>query len=137
VPLVLAGSVVASAPGVSTVIAPSRERLAGLYAEAVALVHPALYEGFGMTLLEAMSLGVPVLAARAPGVVEVAGPDAARFVEPGDVVALAAALAEMAVLGGEARAALGARGLARAAEFSWARSAQQHLAAYSLAAAAG
>ncbi len=41
-----------------------------LYCQALALVHPALYEGFGMTPLEAMTLGTPVIAADAPAIAE-------------------------------------------------------------------
>jgi glycosyltransferase involved in cell wall biosynthesis len=103
------------------------ERLAELYAGAAALVHPSLYEGFGMTLLEAMTAGTPVIAARAAGAVEVCG-DAASWFEPGSVEQLADAIAGIG--DGAERSA---RGRARAAEFSWAASARAHLAAYSLA----
>ena len=46
----------------------SPERLAALYAGAAAVVHPALHEGFGLTLAEAMRAGAPVLAGRSPAV---------------------------------------------------------------------
>ena len=45
----------------------STQDLVALFREATALVHPALTEGFGLTLLEAMALGVPVIAAAAEG----------------------------------------------------------------------
>jgi glycosyltransferase involved in cell wall biosynthesis len=45
----------------------SEEDLVSLYREAFALVHPAITEGFGLVLLEAMALGVPVIAAAADG----------------------------------------------------------------------
>ena len=79
-----------------------------------------------------MSAGTPVLAARAPGVVEVCG-DAARYVDPREPAELAAALAELAA---EAplRRDLAERGRRRAAEFSWRRSARLHVEAYTLAA---
>jgi glycosyltransferase involved in cell wall biosynthesis len=102
-------------------------RLAELYAGAAALVHPSLYEGFGMTLLEAMCTGVPVIAARAPAAVEVCG-DAALWCEPRSVEQFADA---MAMIGDGAEPA--ARGRARVAGFSWAASARAHVAAYSLA----
>src|SRR5207245_2815922 len=79
--LVLAGSASAHAPGVRLERLPDRERLAALYAGAVALLHPSLYEGFGLTVLEAMSVGTPVIAARTPGLVETCG-DAARYADP-------------------------------------------------------
>ncbi len=129
--LVLAGGGVAGPPGVRCEPRPSRERLAELYGEAIALVHPALYEGFGMTPLEAMSLGTPVIAADAPGIAEVCG-EAARYVDPRDPQSIADALA--AVAGSPAlRAELAARGRLRAAQFSWTASARRHLEAYSLA----
>ncbi len=75
--------------------APGRAELAELLAGAVALVHPSLYEGFGMTALEAMRAGVPVIAARSPGIVEVCG-GAAAYVDPRDPEAFARALAGVA-----------------------------------------
>jgi glycosyltransferase involved in cell wall biosynthesis len=111
---------------------PDAERLAGLYSEAAALVHPSLHEGFGLTPLEAMTTGTPVIAARSPGVTEVCG-EAALYVDPSDAEDLAQRLAQVA--GDPAlRADLGERGRRRAAEFSWARSARRHLEAYTLAA---
>jgi glycosyltransferase involved in cell wall biosynthesis len=59
---------------------------------AVALLHPSRYEGFGMPVLEAMSVGVPVLAARCDAVAEVAG-GFATLLPPGDAEAWAAAIA--------------------------------------------
>jgi glycosyltransferase involved in cell wall biosynthesis len=130
--LVLAGSATAGEQaGVRVEHRPAPERLASLYAGAVALVHPAVHEGFGMTLLEAMAAGAPVLAARAPGVMEVCA-EAARYADPGSADAFAAAMADVA--GDEALAReLAVRGLRRAESFSWATSARIHLAAYSLA----
>jgi len=118
-PLVLAGA--AGDP-----VGP--ERLAELYAAAAALVHPSLYEGFGLTLLEAMGAGTPVIAARVAGAVEVCG-EAAVWFEPGSVEQLADAMAGIDATDAE----LSAAGRRRAAEFSWAASAQAHRAAYSLA----
>jgi glycosyltransferase involved in cell wall biosynthesis len=129
--LVLAGSARASAPGVRSESRPSPERLAELYAGAAALVHPSLYEGFGMTPLEAMSLGIPVIAARSPGVVETCA-GAARYADPRDPASFASAMAELdakSVL----RTELVEAGRRRAAQFSWAACAHAHLDAYSLA----
>jgi alpha-1,3-rhamnosyl/mannosyltransferase len=130
--LVLAGGAgVGGAPGVRAETGVGPDRLATLYAGAAALVHPSLYEGFGMTILEAMAAGVPVIAADSPGVREVAG-DAAAYADPNDPSGFAAAMAASA-RDGALRDRLAARGRERAAEFSWAASARAHVEAYSLA----
>jgi len=91
--------------------------LPALYAAARAFVFPTLYEGFGLPLLEAMACGTPVACSRVASLPEVAG-DAAAYFDPLDVDDIAAALG--ALLGGDGLLdALSARGLRRAAEFSW------------------
>ncbi|HEX3874554.1 MAG TPA: glycosyltransferase family 1 protein [Solirubrobacteraceae bacterium] len=109
----------------------SRRRLEDLHAAAIALVHPARTEGFGLTVLEAMAIGTPVIAARSPATVEV-GASAIRYFAPGDVAGLRA---EMRLLAADspARDRLAAAGLARAAQFTWRASARAHIEAYTLA----
>jgi len=126
--LVLAGRAHAEQPGVRCHDQPN---LAALLNGAAALVHPALHEGFGLTALEAMSAGVPVIAARSPGLAETVG-EAALLVDPYDAQALAVALRRVATDPG-LRADLAARGSRRAAAFSWQTSARAHIAAYTLA----
>jgi glycosyltransferase involved in cell wall biosynthesis len=128
--LVLAGSASTSMDGVLVERDPDRARLAELHAGAAALVHTSLYEGFGLTVLEALAAGTPVIAAAAPGVREICG-DAARYTAPGDPGSVAAAMAEIASTA-EVRRALSERGQVRAAGFSWATSARLHVEAYSL-----
>jgi glycosyltransferase involved in cell wall biosynthesis len=135
--LVLAGAAARRAcgagapPGVRGEPDPSPERLSELHAEAAALVHPSLAEGFGMTVLEAMAVGTPVLAAATVAVREVCG-DAARYFPASDPRALADALAAVAS-DPALRRALTDRGRERARGFSWEQSAHRHLDAYSLA----
>ena len=88
-----------------------------LLERASVLAYPSIYEGFGFPLLEAMTVGVPVVAARAGSIPEVAG-DAALLIEPTDENALAAAL-EQALSDETTRAQLIARGHDQVRAFSW------------------
>jgi len=97
------------------------DAVADLYRAADVFAFPSLFEGFGLPLLEAMACGTPVIAADVASLPEVAG-DAARLVDPLDEDAWAAAL-EAWLTDPAARRAAVASGLARAAEFSWARTA--------------
>jgi alpha-1,3-rhamnosyl/mannosyltransferase len=130
-PLILAGSAHADQPHVRVERHPAPARLRELLGGAVALVHPAVHEGVGLTLLEAMRCGTPVLAAAAAGSVETCG-NAARYVQPQDPAQLAAALAEIAA-DQDQRRQLGERGLARSGTFSWNLAAQAHRDAYAVA----
>jgi len=95
-----------------------------LYKRAKAVVVPSLYEGFGLPVLEAMTRGQVVVAARRSSLPEVGG-DAILYVDdPGDAAAFASVL-QQALAGGEARAAITRRAVKRAREFTWDRCAKQ------------
>lgn len=96
-----------------------------VYNGAAALAFPSLHEGFGLPALEALACGTPVLTSNSSSLPEVVG-DAALLVDPLDTAALAAGLARL--IGDEAlRAELRERGLARARQFTWRRTAEQTL----------
>jgi glycosyltransferase involved in cell wall biosynthesis len=102
------------------------EKLA-LYQAATVYVTPSIYEGFGLTPLEAMACGTPVIAANRTSFPEVIG-DAGLLVEP-ETGALAEAIRTL-VNDESLRRELSARGLARAGAFSWRRMAEQTVSAY-------
>ncbi len=118
-PLVLVGSVTAQQSGVRVLGRVSTDALAELHAGAAALVHPSRHEGFGFTVAEALHAGTPVIAVANEAIEEVAGGHA-LVVPPGDVDALAAALANPP----QAR---------RDRRLSWDACARAHIEAYSLA----
>lgn len=98
-----------------------------LYRGAALYATPSLYEGFGLTALEAMACGIPTVATNRTSLPEVVG-DGGLLVEP-EAEALATALA--AILNDpEVAARLSERGLTRAATFSWRRTAELTLDAY-------
>jgi glycosyltransferase involved in cell wall biosynthesis len=88
-----------------------------VYAGARMLVQPSLEEGFGITVLEAMSLGVPVVAARRGSLPEVAG-DAALFVDPDQPDDIARGIDRL-LQDERVAAECAAKGLTRAQAFSW------------------
>lgn len=96
-----------------------------LYAKAVMLVFPSLFEGFGIPLVEAMTLGCPIVAANRTSIPEVVG-DAALLFDPRNPDSIAEAVYR--VLSDEPlRQSLIARGLERKALFSWQETASQTL----------
>lgn len=102
--------------------------LAYLYNLALCLAHPAYYEGFGLTPLEAMSCGTPVVVSNVSSLPEVVG-DAALLIDPNSDEELAVALHRL-LMDDALRASLRAKGLARARTFSWERAAEETLAVY-------
>lgn len=144
-PLVLAGVL----PAADTVVTPDPHRLAAeagledgfqflgrvdesdkpaLYSGALAFLFPSRYEGFGLTVLEALACGTPVACANATSLPEVGGPGA-LLVEPDDVAGWAEAILHLARDAG-LRTRLRAAGLSHAARFSWQRTASETASAY-------
>jgi glycosyltransferase involved in cell wall biosynthesis len=102
--------------------------LAALYAAAECLLHPALLEGFGLTPLESLAAGTPVVGYRGGAVEEVVG-DAGVLVESDQPEALGEALVRY-LDDAALRSRLRARAKARAALFSWDRAARDTIALY-------
>jgi alpha-1,3-rhamnosyl/mannosyltransferase len=98
------------------------ETLACLYSGATAFVYPSLYEGFGLPILEAMSCGCPVICSNTASMPEVAG-NAAVLIDPCDAEELAVAI-DTLTGDRDMRYAQIQKGLSRAAEFSWRRTAE-------------
>jgi glycosyltransferase involved in cell wall biosynthesis len=105
----------------------SDKDLTTLYNGADCFVLPSTYEGFGLPLIEAMACGCPVVVFRNSSLAEIGG-DAVRYPETEDEKGLIEAFRD--VLGSSSlRDDLSARGLKRAAQFSWSNTAQQTLSA--------
>jgi len=103
-----------------------------LYNAARCLVHPAFYEGFGLTPLEAMACGTPVVVSKVSSLPEVVG-DAALLVDPQHDEEITVALWRV-LTDSTLRETLRAKGLQRAAAFSWKRAAEQTMTVYRQAA---
>ena len=106
----------------------STRELADLYAACTGVVQPSLYEGFGLSVLEAMSAGAPVVIAQTPVLLEVAGGAALSF-PPRDQAALGRALTVL-LRDPSTVASLRERGQRRAADFNWDETARKTAAAY-------
>jgi len=101
--------------------------LSALYRRALALLFPSKYEGFGLPVLEAMSLGCPVVCSRAGSLPEVGG-EAVMYTDL-DVVSFLNAMRAI-LLDSVRREELVAAGLARAPRFSWKSCAKETVAVY-------
>jgi len=97
--------------------------LPGLYSGALACVYPSLYEGFGLPVLEAIQCGALVITSRDPAILEVSG-EAAVHVDAEDPAELAETMRAVAS-SPENFAAIRAKTLAHAAQFSWQKTARR------------
>ncbi|MEQ9237486.1 MAG: glycosyltransferase family 1 protein [Coleofasciculus sp. E2-BRE-01] len=102
--------------------------VAWFYKQADVFVYPSHYEGFGLPVLEAMTLGAPVVTSNTSSLPEVAG-DAALLIDPNDSIQLAEAILKI-ISDSQFRQDLIQKGKARAKLFSWERTAKETLNAY-------
>lgn len=100
----------------------SDDDLCSLYSSCRAFIYPSIYEGFGLPPLEAMACGAPVISSRIPSIMEVLGA-AAYLVSPTDCDALSRSMIQLWESGDDRRR-LSEAGKARAAQFSWERTAR-------------
>lgn len=113
------------APGVVHLDYLRAGQLVTVYRQAEAFVFPSIYEGFGFPLLEAMSYGVPSIAARSSSLPEIGG-DAALYFDPANAPELASQLRRV-LTDPALRAELTRRGLERARAFRWRDAAERTL----------
>lgn len=106
----------------------SDERLDSLLTGADLVIHPSLYEGFGLVVLEAMARGTPVLAARAGSLPQTGG-EAAEYFDPADPDSLASQLVTL-LKNPAGRAEMARAGLSWAEKFSWASAARETVDVY-------
>jgi alpha-1,3-rhamnosyl/mannosyltransferase len=109
-----------------------RADLAGLYEGATALAYPSRFEGFGAPVLEAWSMGCPVISSNAAALPEVVG-DAGILIEPDDLEGWTETMGNVLHSTG-LRDELAALGTKRCAEYTWERAAAAQLEAYEQAA---
>lgn len=102
--------------------------LPALYSAAAAFVYPSLYEGFGLPILEAMSCGAPVITSNTSSMPEISG-DAALFFDPLDARQLTTLLLEV-MENENLRNELSGKGIERARQFSWEKTARATLKIY-------
>jgi len=116
-------------PGLTMLGYLSDSELAQAYAGAAVYCMPSLEEGFGLPLLEAMSVGTPVVTSQASCLPEVAGPSAV-LVDPYKVEAIAAGLRQALRFTPAEKESRAAQGKAWASRFSWAATADAYLKIY-------
>jgi glycosyltransferase involved in cell wall biosynthesis len=138
-PLVVAGAEDPRQPGaqemgvrygvpVAALGSVSNTDLPALYTASSLCILPSLYEGFGLPVIEAMACGAPVLCSNTSSLPEIVG-DAALLFDPRDVEQIRTAVAR-AIGDPDLRRELSARGRVTAAQYTWARAAEQTVQVY-------
>jgi glycosyltransferase involved in cell wall biosynthesis len=107
----------------------SESDLAALYQGAEVLIVPSLYEGFGLPVLEAQSVGTPVLCSQAGSLPEVAG-NGALYFDPSSAESLVAQLTKISI-NPHIRQSVIAAGLTNVRRFDWNRTASRLIEVYS------
>lgn len=106
----------------------SDDEVASFYSSADVFVYPSIYEGFGLPVLEAMTLGTPVITSNTSSLPEVAG-DAAILIDPENPIQIAEAILQV-ISSPQLRQSMITKGKERVKLFSWERTAKETLKAY-------
>ncbi len=114
--------------GIINYIGGNNDVLKKLYLSSTALVYPSLYEGFGLPLLEAMSMGCPVICSNIPVMKEIGG-DAVRYFDPNNIDDMTASI-EQTIYSERNRKSLIKKGFEKNKNFSWTKCAKETLAIY-------
>jgi glycosyltransferase involved in cell wall biosynthesis len=102
--------------------------IVALYAKAICLAYPSLYEGFGLPILNAMVVGTPVITSDVSSMPEVAGKSAV-YIDPLDIKNMTQTI-EKVVKNTTLRHRLSKYGLSQSSKFSWTKAAQETLRVY-------
>ena len=109
----------------------SNEELVTYYKNAIALVYPSLYEGFGLPILEAMACGIPVITSNCTSMPEVGG-EAVHYVDPYSIESIRVGM-EKILTDEDYRQDLIRKGLKRYKKFSWEEAARKTIEVYEMA----
>ncbi len=134
IPLVIAGkfgwgTTLQAVPNVHMVGYIKDDDLPSIYAMAYAFLYPALYEGFGLPILEAMACGTPVVASKTSSMPEVGG-TAAFYIDPNDTVSIFEGIEQVLGLSPDDYKNMQQKSVEQAQKFSWQRAAEQTLEIY-------
>ena len=106
----------------------SEKELDSLFRMADFLIYPSLYEGFGIPVLEAMSMGLPVLTSNTTAMPEVAG-DAAYLVDPTNIEEMTSAMSEL-LKNRQRQEEMIEKGLERVRSYTWQNVSESYLKLY-------
>jgi glycosyltransferase involved in cell wall biosynthesis len=92
------------------------------------LIYPSLYEGFGIPVIEAMKMGLPVITSNVTSLPEVAG-DAAYLVDPYNIEEMTSAMSEL-LQNKKLREEMIEKGLERSRSYTWQNTSERYLKLY-------
>ncbi len=106
----------------------SEKELDSLFRIADFLIYPSLYEGFGIPILEAMKMGLPVITSNTTAIPEVSG-DAAYLVDPNNIEEMTSVMSDL-ILNRQRQEEMIEKGLERARSYTWQNVSESYLKLY-------